>query len=155
LIVPAEARRLIEKLEIVHTPKHESWLNAAEVELAVLDKQSIGGPVPDQNSLSTRTRTWERERNRAKVKINWQFRTADARVKLQRLYPHVQSVRSRRGAMADLPFLFCPFRICPLHRRTAPLPPPRHPRALNYPVFTDKTCRQPSRQPLWARGLEA
>jgi DDE superfamily endonuclease len=88
---PAEARRLTEKLEIVHTPKHGSWLNVAEVELAVLEKQSIGGRVPDRQSLSTRTKTWERERNRAKVKVNWQFRTADARIKLRRLYPQVQS----------------------------------------------------------------
>ena len=88
---PAEARRLIEKLEIVHTPKHGSWLNVAEVELAVLEKQSIGGRVPDRESLSTRTKNWERERNRAKVKVNWQFKTADARIKLRRLYPQVQS----------------------------------------------------------------
>jgi hypothetical protein len=88
---PAEARRLIEKLAIVYTPKHGSWLNVAEVELAVLEKQSIGGRVPDRESLSMRSKTWERERNRAKVKVNWQFRTADARIKLRRLYPQVQS----------------------------------------------------------------
>jgi hypothetical protein len=88
---PAEARRLIEKLEIVYTPKHGSWLNVAEVELAVLEKQSIGGRVPDRESLSTRAKAWERQRNRAKVKVDWQFRTADARIKLRRLYPQVQS----------------------------------------------------------------
>lgn len=88
---PSEARRLIEKLEIVYTPKHGSWLNVAEVELAVLEKQSIGGRVPDRELLSTRTKTWERERNRAKVKVRWQFKTADARIKLRRLYPQVQS----------------------------------------------------------------
>ena len=88
---PAEARRLIEKLEIVYTPKHGSWLNVAEVELAVMEKQSIGGRVPDRESLSTRTNAWEHERNRAKVKVNWQFRSADARIKLRRLYPQVQS----------------------------------------------------------------
>jgi transposase len=88
---PAEARRLIEKLEIVYTPKHGSWLNVAEVELAVLEKQSIGGRVPDRKLLTMRTKAWERERNRAKVKVNWQFRTTDARIKLRRLYPQVQS----------------------------------------------------------------
>lgn len=88
---PAEARRLIEKLEIVHTPKHGSWLNVAEVELAAMEKQSIGGRVPDQESLSERSKAWERERNRAKVKVNWQFKTADARIKLRRLYPQIQS----------------------------------------------------------------
>lgn len=88
---PAEARRLIEKLEIVHTPKHGSWLNVAEVELAVLEKQSIGGRVADRELLATRTKAWERERNAAKVKIDWQFRTADARIKLRRLYPQIQT----------------------------------------------------------------
>jgi len=88
---PAEARRLIEKLEIVHTPRHGSWLNVAEVELAVMEKQSIGGRVPDRESLSTRTRAWEHERNGAKVKVNWQFTTADARIKLRRLYPQTQT----------------------------------------------------------------
>lgn len=88
---PAEARRLIEKLEIIYTPKHGSWLNAAEVELAVLEKQCIAGRVPDRESLSTRTKAWERERNRATMKVNWQFTTADARIKLRRLYPQFQT----------------------------------------------------------------
>ena len=87
---PAQARRLVEKLEIVHTPKHGSWLNVAEVELAALEKQSIGGRVPDRESLSKRTKAWERERNNAKMTVNWQFRTADARIKLRRLYPQIQ-----------------------------------------------------------------
>jgi len=52
---PAEARRLVEKLEIVHTPKHGSWLNVPKVELAALDKQCIGGRVPDRRTLSSRT----------------------------------------------------------------------------------------------------
>jgi hypothetical protein len=82
---------LSEKLEIVHTPKHGSWLNVAEVELAALGKQCVGGRVPDQESLSKRTKTWESERNKAKVKVDWQFRTADARIKLRRLYPQIQS----------------------------------------------------------------
>ncbi len=88
---PAEARRLIEKLEIVHTPKHGSWLNVAEVELAVLEKQSIGGRVGDRASLAERTKAWEQERNAAKAKIDWQFKTADARIKLRRLYPRIQT----------------------------------------------------------------
>jgi len=87
---PAEARRLMEKLEIVHTPRHGSWLNVAEVELAVLEKQSIGGRVPDRTELKTRVKAWERERNSAKAKVNWQFTTANARVKLRRLYPQIQ-----------------------------------------------------------------
>ena len=87
---PAEARRLIEKLEVVNTPKHGSWLNVAEVELAVLEKQSIGGRVPDRTSLENRATAWAHKRNGAKAKINWQFTTADARIKLRRLYPQIQ-----------------------------------------------------------------
>jgi len=88
---PAEARRLVEKLEIVHTPKHGSWLNVAEVELAALDKQCIGGRVPDRRTLSSRTARWARDRNNAKTKVNWQFTTANARIKLRRLYPQIES----------------------------------------------------------------
>lgn len=88
---PAEARRLIDKLQIVHTPKHGSWLNVAEVELAVLEKQCIGGRVPDLESLEQRLKPWERNRNATTTKINWQFTTDDARIKLRRLYPQVQT----------------------------------------------------------------
>ena len=88
---PAEARRLIEKLEITYTPKHGSWLNVAEVELAVLEKQSIGGRVPDAATLRQRTKSWAQDRNAAKRKVNWQFTTDDARIKLRRLYPQVQT----------------------------------------------------------------
>lgn len=88
---PAEARRLLEKLEIIHTPKHGSWLNVAEVELAVMEKQSIGGRVPDTMALSERVKSWAQDRNSAKVKVNWQFTTADARIKLRRLYPQTQT----------------------------------------------------------------
>jgi hypothetical protein len=88
---PQEARRLIEKLEIVHTPKHGSWLNVAEVELAVLEKQSIGGRVPDAMALQERAKSWEQDRNAAKAKVNWHFTAADARIKLRRLYPQTQS----------------------------------------------------------------
>ena len=88
---PSEARRLVEKLEIVHTPKHGSWLNVAEVELAVMEKQSIGGRVPDAIAFTQRAKSWEQDRNGAKVKVNWQFTTADARIKLRRLYPQTQT----------------------------------------------------------------
>jgi DDE superfamily endonuclease len=87
---PAEARRLAEKLEIVHTPKHGSWLNAAEVELAVLEKQSIGGRLPDLATLNARLKAWQKSRNRSHAKVDWQFTTADARIKLKRLYPQTQ-----------------------------------------------------------------
>lgn len=63
----------------------------AEVNLAVMEKQSIGGRVPDAMSLSERVKSWEQDRNTATVKVNWQFTTADARIKLRRLYPQVQT----------------------------------------------------------------
>lgn len=88
---PQEARRLIEKLEIIHTPRHGSWLNVAEVELAVMERQSIGGRVPDAIVLSERIKSWEHDRNGAKVKVNWHFTTADARIKLRRLHPQIQT----------------------------------------------------------------
>ena len=84
---PAEARRLAEKLEIVNTPKHGSWLNVAEVELAVLEKQCVGGRIPDRATLAARLRAWQKDRNQSRNKVDWRFTTADARIKLKRLYP--------------------------------------------------------------------
>ncbi len=84
---PPEARRLIEKIEVVHTPKHGSWLNMAECELSVLEKQCLGERVADEGTLRTRIQLWNSDRNRRSKKIDWQFRTADARIKLRRLYP--------------------------------------------------------------------
>jgi hypothetical protein len=82
-----EARRLTEKLEIHYTPKHGSWLNMAEIELAVLARQCLGERVSDRQALCQRVWAWQEQRNQAKAKINWRFKTADARIKLKRLYP--------------------------------------------------------------------
>jgi transposase len=87
---PAEARRIIEKIEVVHTPKHGSWLNMAECELSVLEKQCLGDRIGDEPTLRERTETWETDRNNRSKKIDWQFATADARIKLRRLYPQIQ-----------------------------------------------------------------
>ena len=89
-VAPAEARRLIEKIEVVHTPKHGSWLNMAECELSVLEKQCLGGRIGDEATLRTRIGIWNHDRNRRTKTIDWQFRTADARIKLKRLYPQTQ-----------------------------------------------------------------
>jgi hypothetical protein len=88
---PAEARRLVERLEVVYTPKHGSWLNVAEVELAAMEKQCLGDRVPDAAALARRTAVWTEDRNHRDVTINWQFTTADARIKLRRLYPQIES----------------------------------------------------------------
>jgi hypothetical protein len=87
---PAEARRIIEKIEVVHTPKHGSWLNMAECELSVLEKQCLGDRIGDEATLRERVHRWESDRNNRSKKIDWQFATADARIKLRRLYPQIQ-----------------------------------------------------------------
>ena len=87
---PEEARRLIDRLEIHYTPKHGSWLNMAETELSVLTKQCLNRRLADKPTLVRETAAWETYRNAARCQIDWQFTTADARIKLKRLYPSVQ-----------------------------------------------------------------
>ena len=84
---PAEAKRLADKLEIHHTPKHGSWLNIAECELSALSRQCLDRRIPDQATLAAEVSAWERDRNESGRRVDWQFRTADARIKLTRLYP--------------------------------------------------------------------
>lgn len=83
---PAEAKRIARRLEIHHTPKHGSWLNMAEIELSVLTRD-LPMRVGDRTSLTRRIAAWEDRRNRLTVKANWQFTSADARIKLHKLYP--------------------------------------------------------------------
>lgn len=87
---PAEARRLIEKLEIHYTPKHGSWLNMAETELSVLTKQCLDRRIPDRAMLTREVAAWVKSRNDAHAKIDWRFTTDKARIKLKRLYPSIQ-----------------------------------------------------------------
>jgi hypothetical protein len=87
---PAEARRLIDKIAVVHTPKHGSWLNMAECELSVLGKQALGDRIPDETTLRSCVDLWQTDRNTRTKRIDWQFTTADARIKLRRLYPQMQ-----------------------------------------------------------------
>ena len=87
---PAEARRLVERLEWHYTPKHGSWLNVAEMELSVLARQCLDRRIPDEETLRREVAAWEQQRNAAVVKVDWQFTTADARVKLKRLYPTIE-----------------------------------------------------------------
>lgn len=87
---PVEARRLIERIEVIHTPKHGSWLNMAECELSVLEKQALGARVGDETELRSRVVNWGAHRNQRCRRIDWQFRTPDARIKLRRLYPQIQ-----------------------------------------------------------------
>jgi len=84
---PTEARRLVERFEWHYTPKHGSWLDMAESELSVLSSQCLDRRNPDQRVLKDEVAAWEADRNSKHAKANWQFTTADARVKLRRLYP--------------------------------------------------------------------
>ncbi len=84
---PAEARRLAAKLEIHYTPKHGSWLNMAEIELSILSRQCMNDYFEAREELAMGIAEWERERNERKTGIDWQFTTADARIKLRKLYP--------------------------------------------------------------------
>jgi uncharacterized small protein (DUF1192 family) len=86
---PAEARRLVERFEWHYTPKHGSWLDMAESELSVLSSQCLDRRIPDQRVLKDEVEAWEANRNRKHANANWQFTTADARVKLRRLYPAI------------------------------------------------------------------
>jgi hypothetical protein len=87
---PERARRIAERLEIHHTPKHGSWLNMAEIELSVLARQCLDRRMETREELEREVAVWEEERNERGVEVRWRFTTADARIKLRRLYPTIQ-----------------------------------------------------------------
>jgi len=86
---PAEARRILNRLEFHFTPKHGSWLNMAEIEFSVLSRQCLAGYIPDIATLASEVQAWETERNTCKATVEWRFTTADARIKLKKLYPMI------------------------------------------------------------------
>jgi DDE superfamily endonuclease len=88
---PERARRIAERFEVHHTPKHGSWLNMAEIELSVLAGQCLDRRIPTMAELRREVAAWEAERNERQVGVNWRFTTADARIKLRRLYPTIQT----------------------------------------------------------------
>ena len=88
---PAEARRLIDRLDLVYTPKHGSWLNIAEIELNVLSRQCLSQMIPDKQTLTKEIAAWETDRNTSQTGADWQFTTKNARTKLKRLYPIIQT----------------------------------------------------------------
>ena len=87
---PEEARRLTNRFEFHHTPKHGSWLNIAEIELSVLSRQCLDRRMPNQAFLESEAKAWEDERNDQIVKVQWRFSNADARIKLKHLYPLIE-----------------------------------------------------------------
>ena len=84
---PGQACRLAEKLEIHYTPKHGSWLNMAEIELSILSRQCMKDYFENIERLTKAIEYWQDSRNGSSAGINWQFTTADARIKLRKLYP--------------------------------------------------------------------
>ncbi len=87
---PGRARRILEKLEWHYTPKHGSWLNVAEIELSVLQRQALTGRMEDREQLVRVTGAWEDDRNERGVEVKWRFTTAEARIKLHKLYPSLE-----------------------------------------------------------------
>jgi DDE superfamily endonuclease len=84
---PAEARRILRKLDFHYTPVHGSWLNMAELEFSMLARQCLGRRIGDRDTLATEIAAWEAARNEQRATISWQFTVDDARRKLHRLYP--------------------------------------------------------------------
>jgi hypothetical protein len=85
---PAKAFTLAQRLEIHHTPKHGSWLNIAEIELSALTRQCLGRRIDNLDVLNSELTAWQRQTNADKRQVDWQFTTADARIKLRHLYPN-------------------------------------------------------------------
>lgn len=86
---PAEAKRLLDHVEFHFTPKHGSWLNMAEIEFSVLSRQCLNGYLPSLIRLTQEVNAWEMERNTHNATVDWRFTTADARIKLKKLYPTI------------------------------------------------------------------
>lgn len=84
-----EAKRLMDKIDFIFTPKHGSWLNMAEIELNVLMGQYLSRRIADIETVAVQVKAWKEHRNTASATINWQFKTDNARIKLRRLYPSI------------------------------------------------------------------
>ncbi|MBE9217218.1 IS630 family transposase [Plectonema cf. radiosum LEGE 06105] len=84
---PERAQHIIQRLEVVRTPTHGSWLNIAECELSILTRQGISKRVADKHTLIEQVEAWYKMKNTKQTKVNWQFTTKDARIKLKHLYP--------------------------------------------------------------------
>jgi hypothetical protein len=91
VFAPAEARRILDKLDLHYTPKHGSWLNMAEIELSVFSRQCLNRRIADSAQFQDTATVWSNARNNRKATVVWQFTAADARIKLKHLYPVFQS----------------------------------------------------------------
>ena len=88
---PEKAKSLWDRFDFVYTPKHGSWLNMAEIELNVLIGQSIGRRIDSIKEVRRHATAWQKHRNNKEARVNWQFTAEDARIKLSRLYPTLDS----------------------------------------------------------------
>ncbi len=88
---PAEARRILERLDFCYSPKHGSWLNMAEIELSILGNPCLNRRIPDQATLMREVAAWQKKRNEILTPMEWRFTTEDARIKLKKLYPTINS----------------------------------------------------------------
>jgi transposase len=95
---PAEARRILRRLEFHYTPKHASWLNMVEIEIGVMVRQCLDRRIPDKATLVSEVAAWQRRRNREKARIKWLFTVQRAREKLGRAYPTLAAAQNRRAA---------------------------------------------------------
>ena len=91
VFTPEKAKALCDRFEFVHTPKHGSWLNMAEIELNVLARQCLNRRIARLSTVKKEVNAWQDHRNNRSARINWQFTTKDARIKLQRLYPTLET----------------------------------------------------------------
>lgn len=88
---PQEAKRIADRLEMIPTPKHGSWLNISESELSVLTRQSLSDRVASQQRVTDRVTPWNQSRNNEQKGVDWQFKTDDARIKLKHVYPNIKT----------------------------------------------------------------
>jgi hypothetical protein len=95
---PAEARRIARKVEWHYTPEHGSGVNITAWELRVLERQGLARRLPDIATLTREVAAWEQKRNQAQVTIDWRFTTADARIRLKRLYPMLKEQEEQKAA---------------------------------------------------------
>lgn len=88
---PEEAKRIWDRFEFIYTPRHGSWLNMAEIELHVLNRQCLNRRIGDMQTMEKEVKAWQRSRNNKDAKINWQFTNENARIKLKKLYPTISN----------------------------------------------------------------
>ena len=86
---PEEAKALWDRFEFINTPKHGSWLNMAEIELSVLNRQCLNRRIGDPDEMAKEVAAWVKIRNQQTCRIEWRFETKDARIKLKKLYPTI------------------------------------------------------------------